>query len=467
LARLVIVSNRVPEPTSRAQRSGGLAVALSEALRGEVLWFGWSGRTSADPQAEPAIVQKANITYATINLSEGDYRNFYVGFANSSLWPLFHFRLGLMEFRRQTYRGYLDVNVKFAAALKPLLRDGDLVWIHDYHLIPLAAELRRLGVRQSLGFFLHVPFPPHAVFEALPCAADLVTDILAHDVVGFQTAKDRQNFLGCVSAMAKGIIDDEFTVRMQGHICRLLTVPAGIDADQFARTAKTAAQSKEAKRMHESLVNRKLIIGADRLDYSKGLVERFKAYSLLFDRYPEHKLKVSYLQVAPRSREDVAEYRDLKRDLDRQTGNINGRFAEFDWVPLRYMTRDVSRKHLSGFHRIAAIGLVTPLRDGMNLVAKEYVAAQDEADPGVLVLSRFAGAAERLEGALIVNPYDADEVAEAIHNSLIMPLNEREARWKTLFAGVKADSAAAWSKTFLNALKEVPLSANGSKPTVP
>jgi trehalose 6-phosphate synthase len=462
LARLVIVSNRVPEPTSRAQRSGGLAVALSEALRGEVLWFGWSGRTSAEPQAEPNIVQKSNITYATVDLSEGDYRSFYVGFANSSLWPLLHYRLGLMEFKRPAYRGYSEVNEKFAAALKPLLRDKDHVWIHDYHLIPLAAALRRSGVGQPLGFFLHIPFPPHAVFEALPCAAELVAGLLAHDVVGFQTARDRQHFLGCVATMAQGVIDDEFTVRTRGHVCRVLTVPAGIDADQFARTAKTAAQSKEAKRMRESLVNRKLIIGADRLDYSKGLIDRFKAYSLLFDRYPEHKLKVSYLQVAPRSREDVAEYRDLKRDLDRRTGNINGRFAEFDWVPLRYMTRDVSRKHLSGFYRIAAIGLVTPLRDGMNLVAKEYVAAQDAADPGVLVLSRFAGAAERLEGALIVNPFDADEVAEAIHSGLIMPLNEREARWKILFAGVKADSAAAWSKTFVSALKEVAVPSNGS-----
>jgi trehalose 6-phosphate synthase len=452
VARLVIVSTRVPDPRARGPRAGGLAIALSEALRGETLWFGWSGRTVREPELAPVIAQKAETTYATIDLSETDYRNFYVGFANSSLWPLLHYRLGLMEFRRPVWRGYLEVNARFAAALGPLLRETDLVWVQDYQLIPLGAELRRLGAPQRLGFFLHVPFPPHAVFEALPAAAELIAHLLAYDVVGFQTAKDRRNFLGCVAAMGHGAIEEEAGVRLQGRLCCVLTAPVGIDAERFARTARSAARSRDATRMHESLRGRKLIVGADRLDYSKGLLDRLDAYSLLFDRRPEHKLKVSYLQVAARSREDVARYRELKRELDRKAGEINGRFAEFDWAPIRYITRNLSRRRLAGFYRIAALGLVTPLRDGMNLVAKEYVAAQDPADPGVLVLSKFAGAAERLDGALIINPFDAEEVAEAIHQGLTMPLDEREARWKSLIATVKVDSAAAWSKSFVAAL---------------
>lgn len=451
MARLVIVSNRVPVPGKREQ-PGGLAVTLEEALKGEVLWFGWSGKRKEAASPIPSIVGKGNITFATIDLSEADYREYYAGFANRSLWPLFHYRTGLVAYSRKEYRGYRATNRKFAHALIPLLKPGDLIWIHDYHLIPLARALREAGVRQRIGFFLHIPFPPRSVFDILPPARDLIEDLAAYDVAGFQTQEDRDNFQGCVHKHLSGDAEAQ-------ALAAAVTVPVGIDAAAFAGLAKKQSLTAETRRLEESLVGRRLIIGADRLDYSKGLPQRFEAYAELLAGHAEYREKVSFLQVAPRSREEVSEYRDLKRSLDRLAGSINGKYAEFDWVPLRYMTHGLSRKVLAGFFRLSAIGLVTPLRDGMNLVAMEYVAAQDEEDPGVLVLSRFAGAAASLDAALIVNPFDSNEIAEAIHLGLTMGMDERRARWKSLMGRIEHDSAASWCRRFLARLTDTKLRA--------
>ncbi|HTN96641.1 MAG TPA: trehalose-6-phosphate synthase [Nordella sp.] len=451
MARLVIVSNRVPVPAKkREQQAGGLAVVLEEALKGEVLWFGWSGRHSAEASATPAFASRGSTTFATIDLSEADYRDYYAGFANRSLWPLLHYRTGLVAFMRDEYSGYRATNRKFAEALMPLLRPDDIVWIHDYHLMPLGAYLREQGCRQKIGFFLHIPFPPLSVFDILPPAGELIADLASYDVVGFQTEEDRDNFQGC----ARRLLDGE---RRTHALAASVAIPVGIDGEAFARMAKTSRMTAESHRLKHSLVGRKLIIGADRLDYSKGLPQRFAAYSELLETHAQYREKISFLQIAPRSREDVSEYRELKRSLDRLTGKINGKFAEFDWVPLRYMTHGLSRKLLAGFFRMAAIGLVTPLRDGMNLVAMEYIAAQDEEDPGVLVLSRFAGAAAVLDAALIVNPFDTSAVAEAIHQGLMMPKEERRARWLNLMNRIEQDSAASWCRRFLARLTDTKL----------
>ena len=442
MARLVIVSNRVPASAKREQQAGGLAVVLEEALKGEVLWFGWSGKRTAATSTKPTFATRGATTFATIDLAEEDYQLYYAGFSNRSLWPLFHYRTGLVAYSREDYRGYRSTNRKFAAALAPLLRPDDILWIHDYHLIPLGRALRDQGVDIRIGFFLHIPFPPQSVFDILPPAGELVADLAAYDVIGFQTVEDRDNFLGC----ARKLLDGD---RRTHAFAAAVALPVGIDAGSFARLAKASSLTAEKKRLEESLVGRKLIIGADRLDYSKGLPQRFEAYSDLLETHPEYRQHVSYLQVAPRSREDVSEYRELKRTLDRLTGKINGKYAEFDWVPLRYMTHGLTRKVLAGFFRLSAIGLVTPLRDGMNLVAMEYVAAQDEADPGVLILSRFAGAAASLEAALIVNPYDPGGISEAIHRALTMSQEERRERWQSLMCRIDEDSAASWCRRFL------------------
>ena len=454
MPRLVIVSNRVPLPSERGPQAGGLTVALADALRPGSLWFGWSGRRSGLTTVEPRLQRADGITYATIDFSEADYRAFYVGFANGALWPLLHFRLGLVNFRREDYEGYRSVNRQFAESLAPLLRSDDLIWVHDYHLFPLGEELRRLGVRNRIGFFLHTPFVPPALLHALPRSAELVRAMCSYDVVGFHTQIYRQAFLDCVREILGVHTGAEGNFAYAGQRVRAIVDPVGIDADGFAKTAAHAEHSPEARRLRESLGGRALAIGVDRLDYSKGLVNRFEAFARLLGKYPEHRRQVSFLQIAARSREDSGAYQRLRRELDQLVGDTNGRFSEFDWVPLRYMTRAVRRQTLAGFYRIARLALVTPLRDGMNLVAKEFVAAHDPQDPGVLILSRFAGAAEELTDALIVNPFDADEMADAIHEGLSMPLAERLRRYQGLRERVWDTTASKYCATFLSYLEQ-------------
>src|SRR6201994_4367484 len=383
VSRLVVVSNRVPLPSERGPRAGGLAVALADALRPGSLWFGWSGKRSATPDREPRLQRSDGTTYATIDLSEAEYRSFYVGFANSALWPLLHFRLGLVEFKREDYEAYRAVNRRFAESLSQLLHEDDLIWVHDYHLFTLADELRRLGVRNRIGFFLHTPFVPPALLHAMPRANALMQALCAYDVIGFHTQTYRHAFLDGVREILPGtkIHDGAFTYA--GRHVRAIVDPIGIDAAGFAAAAARAEHSVETVRLRESLAGRTLAIGVDRLDYSKGLVNRFEAFGRLLAKYPQHRREVSFLQIAPRSREESSSYQRLRRELDRLVGDTNGRYSEFDWVPLRYMTTAVRRQVLAGFFRIAHLGVVTPLRDGMNRVAKEYVAAQDPADPGV------------------------------------------------------------------------------------
>jgi trehalose 6-phosphate synthase len=452
VARLVVVSNRLPLPTERGPRAGGLAVALAEALRPGTLWLGWSGRRVETPAEEPELTRADGLTYGTIDMTEAEYQHYYVGFSNGALWPLLHFRLGLMTFDSDDYTGYRAVNRRFARALQSVLRPDDLVWVHDYHLIPLAEELRRLGVRNRIGFFLHIPFVPPEVLDVLPCSQALLAALAACDVVGFHTEPYRSGFAECCRRMLNCRPDSHGRFRYEGRTVQTIVAPVGIDADAFARDAVRAARGAEARRLRDSLGGRALAIGVDRLDYSKGLPNRFVAFGRLMAEYPEHRRQVNLLQIAPRSREDNREYQALRRELDRIVGDTNGRYSEFDWTPLRYLTRALSRRTLAGFYRLARVGLVTPLRDGMNLVAKEFVAAQNASDPGVLVLSRFAGAAEELAEALIINPFDTGQIADALHQALVMELDERRARHSALQEKVRRTTAGRYCDLFINAL---------------
>jgi trehalose 6-phosphate synthase len=427
MARLVIVSNRVPIPKARGTQAGGLAVALRDLLMPGTMWFGWSGRLSSEPSLQPSLVDARGVTYATVDLTSDAYRAFYVGFANGVLWPLLHFRLGLMQFRREDYAGYLSVNRSFAESLAPILQADDTVWAHDYHLIPFGRFLREQGFAGPIGFFMHVPFVPPSMLEAMPVGRELVADLCAYDVVGFQTEEHARDFRDCAQRLLGASVEGE-RVRLNGRTMRAFADPIGIDAQAFAQEAERAASDKLVQRLAGSLAGRALAIGVDRMDYSKGLPHRFEAYARLLEKHPEHRRRVHFLQICPRSREEVDEYRRLRAELDRLTGRINGRFSEFDWTPLRYSTRAAPRATLAGLYRIARIGVVTPLRDGMNLVAKEFVAAQSEDDPGVLILSQFAGAAHELTEALVVNPFDPDGIADAMHLALTMPPEERKER---------------------------------------
>ena len=454
MARLVVVSNRVTPPRERVSRAGGLAVALRDALqRAGGIWFGWSGELSDSADGKPQVATIGKVTYVTLDLTPRDHAAYYIGYANSTLWPLCHYRLGLIDFHRSHFEGYLRVNAAFAKALRPLLKPDDVIWVHDYHFIPLGAELRRLDVGNPIGFFFHIPFPAAEVFRALPAHRRLVRDLCAYDLVGLQTATDVRTFSGYIENEGGGLVSSDGSFQAFGLRSRVAAFPIGIDTEGFAGAAREHAEAPETIRLKQSLVGRHLVIGVDRLDYSKGIPQKVEAFYELLGRWPEHASRVTFMQIAPVSRGEVAQYRALRGDIEAKAGRLNGKYAEFDWVPVRYLNKSFSRATLAGFFRAARVGFVTPLRDGMNLVAKEYVAAQDPEDPGVLILSTFAGAAHELKAALLVNPFDVDQLAEALHQSLVMPLDERKARFDQMMGVLKTNTLSAWRDSFLQQLQ--------------
>ncbi|MBF0305417.1 MAG: alpha,alpha-trehalose-phosphate synthase (UDP-forming) [Alphaproteobacteria bacterium] len=462
MARLVVVSNRVAVPDA-ASRAGGLAVALQEALeRNGGLWFGWSGRITPQSGEQPGVVEQGRVTYATLDLGRKDHSEYYNGFANRTLWPVFHYRLDLANFEREDYAGYLRVNRLFAQKLRPLLRDDDDLWVHDYHLIPLGEELRHIGLGQRMGFFLHTPFPAMEVLLCLPSHARLVRSLCAYDVVGFQTAADLRAFHDYVTVEAGGAVLSNGLVNAHGRTLRAEVFPIGIDVEPLERLARASPRLSSIRRLRKNFGACKLIIGVDRLDYSKGLPQRFHAFQRLLETRPAYRGKVCFMQIAPPSRSDVPEYLELRRMLEAEAGHINGRYADFDWTPLHYLNSAFQRATLSGFYRFAQVCLLTPLRDGMNLVAKEYIASQDPENPGALVLSRFAGAARELDSALLINPYDIDGVAESLARALEMPLDERRQRWAHMMNAVRASSIDRWRESFLAALSSAPFGSEGS-----
>jgi trehalose 6-phosphate synthase len=457
--RLLIVSNRValPEKGEGRPTAGGLAVAVNAALRSrEGLWFGWSGKVSEET-SEPRTVRHGRVDYSVIDLPPVDFDEYYNGFANRVLWPILHYRIDLAEFSRQDLSGYLRVNETFAHHLSGVIRPDDVIWVHDYHLMPLARFLRERGHANRIGFFLHIPFPPPDILKALPHHRRVLTTLADFDLVGFQTAQDRDNFgryLAGEGGLAHG---DGETFDLDGHRLRAGFYPVGIETENFVRTARRAARSVLVRETRESLVGRSLVIGVDRLDYSKGIPQRIEAFETFIEAYPDKRGAVTFLQITPKSRERIPEYAQMAAEVSAAAGRVNGRFGEVNWTPIRYVNRSYSRTALAGLYRLARVGLVTPLRDGMNLVAKEYVAAQDEADPGVLVLSEFAGAAAELsEGALLVNPHEKEAVAAAIRRALDMPLEERQERFQAMLAVLRAHGIDEWADRFLEDLTAPP-----------
>jgi trehalose 6-phosphate synthase len=457
LNRLIVVSNRVAPARSRKPGGeGGLAVAVKAALheRGGI-WFGWSGRVFDHDPGPPDIFDVGRVTYVLVDLSQRDHEEYYNGYANRTLWPLFHYRLDLTEFTRRNLAGYQRVNHLFASKLLPLLRPDDQIWVHDYHLIPMAEQLRAIGCQQRMGFFLHIPWPALEILLALPNHRNIVRTLCAYDLIGFQTNRDLRAFCEYIELEAGGDVHDDGTIEAYGRVLRAAVFPIGIDTDNVAAFAAEAETSRQNRRLAESLHGRKMMIGVDRLDYSKGLVARMEAVEHLLKTQPDLRGRVTTMQISPPSRADVPEYVEIRHQLETIIGHVNGAYAEYDWVPIRYLNKGFTRRTLSGFFRLSHVGLVTPLRDGMNLVAKEYVAAQKPEDPGVLILSRFAGAAEELTGALIVNPYDAEGVADAMRRALTMPREERRKRWRVMFDWLQRYDIAAWQRSFTEALETV------------
>ena len=456
MGRLVVVSNRVADP--RKPSAGGLAVALGDALaESGGLWFGADPEVADDdsPVVGEVRTQHAGpVTLATIKVGRSDYRRYYDGYANAVLWPVFHNRLDLAQFDAGHVDGYRRVNRLFAERLRPLLRPDDVVWVHDYHLIPLATELRALGCQQRIGFFLHIPLPPPLILAAIPAHEWLMRALFAYDLVGLQSQTDLHHLRRYLAVEAHAEMLSDYTFGAFNRQLRAGAFPIGLDVDAFLALTESAPAQRTLATLREQYARRQLLIGVDRLDYSKGLPQRLRAFRMLLERHPETRHSATLIQIAAPSREEVDAYGDIRRELEGLAGAINGDFGDLDWMPIRYLHRTVSRNRVPGLYRASRVALVTPLRDGMNLVAKEFIAAQDPADPGVLVLSRFAGAAEQLKEALLVNPYDTEATAEAIHQALHMPLDERRLRHERLLEQIRREDVHWWRKAFLDALME-------------
>ncbi|MGN6572670.1 MAG: alpha,alpha-trehalose-phosphate synthase (UDP-forming) [Pseudolabrys sp.] len=453
MPRLVVVSNRVGIPDGGA-RAGGLEVAIRPALkRRGGIWFGWSGKICDDDPGPPRTTVQENVSYVTIDMLRDDHEEFYNGFANRVLWPILHYRLDLAEFSRRDLGGYFRVNEYFARNLEKLLRPDDVVWVHDYHLIPLARALRERGHKNRIGFFLHIPCPPPEILTALPNHERLIPSLGAYDLIGLQTETDANNICRYLEKECHVRRSGDGVFDFDGRSVRVGVYPVGVETEPFARLARRAIETAFVREVLESLSGRAMIIGVDRLDYSKGIPERLNAFERFLANFPDWRGKVTYLQITPRSRTGIPEYADIGRVVGETVGRINGTFGEASWTPLRYINKAHSRTALAGLYRAARAALVTPLRDGMNLVAKEYVAAQNPDDPGVLVLSRFAGAAHECAAALLVNPYDPEGVGAAINRALAMPLAERRERHAHNFRALAQNDLTRWAERFLSTLE--------------
>jgi trehalose 6-phosphate synthase len=453
---LVVVSNRVARGNANEPMTGGLAAALLPVVeKSGAIWVGSSGRVRDGAQKEPfAEIEALGAgALAMLDLPAAHYGGYYEGFANSALWPALHSRTDLIRASQQDYLSYREVNAFMARALKRFTKPDTAFWIQDYHFLALGAELRDLGVTQPIGFFLHTPWPARAVIGGIPHHRELIEAMLAYDLIGFQTNDDCENFLEYIrSDLGLGIEDGIVTSRYGAS--RIAVFPIGIDAEKFALQAARAVSHPDVSRLRRSLDGEKLAIGVDRLDYSKGLINRIEAFDRMWTLQPALQRTVSLLQIATPTRGTIEAYGNLQSEVAKLVSDVNGRLGEVDWTPIRYLNKAFSQTVLAGLYRTAQVGVVTPLHDGMNLVAKEYVAAQSPADPGVLVLSKFAGAANELDTALLVNPNDIDGMARTIATALSMPLLERRMRWEAMMTKLRGHTIQQWFTDFVDALRK-------------
>jgi trehalose 6-phosphate synthase len=465
---LVVVSNRVARGQAGEPMTGGLAAALLPVVeKSGAIWVGSSGRVRDGAQKEPfAEIEALGAgALAMLDLPAAHYGGYYEGFANSALWPAFHSRADLIRATQEDYFSYREVNAFMARALLRFRKPDTAFWVQDYHFLALGAELRDLGVTHPIGFFLHTPWPARAIMGGVPHHRALIEAMLAYDLIGFQTQDDCENFLGYLSSDLGLEIEDGVVTSRYGT-SRIAVFPIGIDPEKFARQAAKAVSHPDVSRLRRSLDGEKLAIGVDRLDYSKGLINRINAFDSMWTLQPALKRTVSLLQIATPSRGGIEAYGNLQDELAKLVSDVNGRHGEVDWTPIRYLNKGYSQTVLAGLYRTAQVGVVTPLQDGMNLVAKEYVAAQNPADPGVLVLSKFAGAANELETALLVNPHDIDGMARTIAIALSMPLTERRLRWEAMMTKLRGSTIQQWFADFIDALQQTDIDKATTEPPI-
>ena len=466
MSKLVIVSNRLPVVAYRDDKdqwqyksgSGGLVRALSPVLRDRGgLWIGWLG-IEGSTETQKSLrrgEEESGYSLRTVDLTRKEVEKYYHGFSNEILWPLFHDLVARCNFNPTYWDTYRQVNRKFAKKIAANTEDDDYIWVQDYHLVLVADELKRIGVKRRTGYFLHVPFPPLDIFLKLPWRSEVLHGLLEYDLIGFQTMRDRRNFIQCLRAL-------NLVARMSGsgHVSEALigsrtirvgVFPVSIDYNDFETQAKSEAVAKQAWIIHANLPERNLIIGIDRLDYTKGIPNRLYALDRAFKKYPMIKRKITLVQVVVPSRTEVPEYQELRREIEELVGRINGRYTEVGWAPINYQFRALTRTELLGYYRTSEIALVTPLKDGMNLVSKEYCTCNIE-ENGVLILSEFAGAAAQFQNnALMVNPYDVDGMADAIFRAYNMSPEERKLRMSRMRRSVQKHNILRWVNSFLKA----------------
>jgi trehalose 6-phosphate synthase len=457
--RLLVVSNRLPELRSAAssfeirKRSvGGLVSALEPALRArQGLWLGWSGRTLPHADASRfGLDDSSHPNLAWVDFPKYWQDHYYGGLCNTALWPLLHSFPSRVRLSEEDWHAYQQANQGFARTAVELVGSGATVWIHDYHLLLLGQRLREQGHVGPIGLFLHVPFPGPDIFYILPWAEEILIALLGVDLIGFHTTAYVANFRQCASLVPGARVGDD-VIEYRSRRTRIGAFPIGIIPEQFQEQTPSTS-TEEAENLARALAPTRLILGVDRLDYTKGIPERLTAFARLLEIFPEWRRKVSLVQISVPSRSDVPDYVEQRERVEQIVGRTNGDFGEADWVPIRYLYRSFGRQQLSFLYRRASVGYVTPLRDGMNLVAKEYVAAQDPSDPGVLVLSRFAGAAFELGDALLTNPWYVDGLAHDLDRALRMGVVERRERHQKLLASVGRTTAISWAEDFLGTL---------------
>ncbi|MEE4310599.1 MAG: trehalose-6-phosphate synthase [candidate division KSB1 bacterium] len=467
--RVIILSNRLPILVSQDDTgqwkiepgSGGLVTALAPVLKNRGgIWIGWPGTVQEDEVVafdhllENAI-KDAGYRLVPIFLSDLERERYYKGFSNEVLWPLFHDFQSYCNFDPEYWEFYEKVNLKFAKVTHQNAAEDDFIWVHDYHLINVAAYLRQMGSRARIGYFLHTPFPPLDIYLKLPWRFQLLKSLMEYDLVGFQTMRDRRNFLQCIRTLMKNVVvrgkGTVISLTYENRQIRVGSFPISIDFSEFENLARGQAVTDGAWYLHENFPEQKIIFGVDRLDYSKGIIEKLKAFRIALERYPDLREKVILVQVLVPSRRSIPMYARLKEEIERLVGEINGQFTTHGWVPIHYIYRSLNRVELLSYYRTAEVMLVTPLKDGMNLVAKEYCASNLE-QSGVIVLSEFAGVVSQFyRNAVLVNPYDNEGVADAIHEAVIMPEEQRRGRMNKLRHSVKKADIYWWVNSFLSA----------------
>ncbi|MGH9504337.1 MAG: alpha,alpha-trehalose-phosphate synthase (UDP-forming) [Terriglobales bacterium] len=464
--RVINISNRLPvlirkyAGGARLERSsGGLATALEAGWRDQPgVWIGWAG-TGPEENIEPFLIRAAHqrsYTLRSVALTQEEIAKFYSGFANEIIWPLFHDMPSRCNFDPEYWATYQQVNRKFANVAAETAQEDDIIWVHDYHLMLTASALRQAGVHARMGFFLHIPFPSPDIFEKLPWKKPILESLLEFDVIGFQCDRDRSNFVSCLERMLPEAVvargNPHLVVNFEGRESVVGTFPIGIDFEEFAKDAERPEIAAHAAQLRKRVSDDVLVLGVDRLDYTKGIPERLKSFRLLLRRYAEMRGRITLVQVVVPSREEIPNYKHLRREVELLVSQINGEFTEPGWVPVHYIHRNLLRDELLAYYRAADIGLVTPLKDGMNLVAKEFCAAQID-ERGVLIVSEFAGAGPELRsGAIIVNPNDFAEVAQALYDAVHMSAEDKRSRMQLLRQIVKDHNVHRWIRSFLQAI---------------